>query len=157
MTVKTWVGENPALTAAIVKTAGGLAMLLAVGGGLTVMLASFMGPFAMVRYGLTLIGIKSLGAVTAIKSVGSVLLWVGRALMLNPIGLAITALAAAALIYENWEHIVPFFQSLWARVSEGAIGLWNEIKAGFSGGINGIAALIINFSPSVCFIVPSPA
>lgn len=102
MTVKTWVGENPALTAAIVKTAGGLAMLLAVGGGLTVMLASFMGPFAMVRYGLTLIGIKSLGAVTAIKSVGSVLLWVGRALMLNPIGLAITALAAAALIYENW-------------------------------------------------------
>ncbi|WP_438307574.1 phage tail tape measure protein [Pseudomonas guariconensis] len=144
VTVKTWVGENPALTAAIVKTAGGLAMLLAVGGGLTVMLASFMGPFAMARYGLTLFGIKSLGAVSALKGLGGAfmwagkaVLWLGRALMMNPIGLAVMAIAAAAyLIYKYWDPIKTYF-----------LGLWAEIKAGFSGGLAGIAALILNFSP----------
>ncbi|WP_367863209.1 phage tail tape measure protein [Pseudomonas guariconensis] len=144
VSVKTWVGEHPALTAAIVKTVGGLALLLAVGGGLTVMLASFMGPFAMARYGLTLFGIKSLGAVSALKGLGGAfmwagkaVLWLGRALMMNPIGLAVMAIAAAAyLIYKYWDPIKSYF-----------LGLWAEIKAGFNGGLLGIAALILNFSP----------
>ena len=144
VSVKTWVGEHPALTAAIVKTVGGLALLLAVGGGLTVMLASFMGPFAMARYGLTLFGIKSLGAVSALKGLGGAfmwagkaVLWLGRALMMNPIGLAVTAIVAAAyLIYKYWDPIKSYF-----------LGLWAEIKAGFNGGLLGIAALILNFSP----------
>lgn len=142
--VKDWVKANPGLTAAIFKTAAGLALLLTVGGGITVMLASFLGPFAMVRYAMTLFGIKSLGAVAAFKGLGGVLLWVGkailfvgRALLMNPIGLAVTAIAAAAhLIYRNWEPIKAFF-----------LGLWAEIKAGFDGGLTGIAALILNFSP----------
>ena len=142
--VKDWVKANPGLTAAIFKTAAGLAMLLTVGGGITVMLASFLGPFAMVRYAMTLFGIKSLGAVAAFKGLGGVLLWVGkailfvgRALLMNPIGLAVTAIAAAVyLIYRNWGPISTFF-----------LGLWAEIKAGFSGGLTGIAALILNFSP----------
>lgn len=34
---------------------------------------------------------------------GRAVLWIGRALLMNPIGLAITAVAAAAyLIYRNW-------------------------------------------------------
>ncbi|MGG4659336.1 phage tail tape measure protein [Pseudomonas vlassakiae] len=144
VSVKTWVGEHPALTAAIVKTVGGLALLLAVGGGLTVMLASFLGPFAMVRYGLTLLGIKSLGAVSALKGLGGAfmwtgkaLLWLGRTLMMNPIGLAVTAIAAAAyLIYKYWDPIKAYF-----------LGLWAEIKAGLQGGLRGIGALILNFSP----------
>lgn len=144
VSVKNWVKENPALTAAIVKTAGGLALLLAVGGGITVMLASFLGPFAMVRYALTLFGIKSLGAVTAIKGMGTALLWagkavlwLGRALMMNPIGLAVMAIATAAyLIYKYWDPIKAYF-----------LGLWAEVKEGFNGGFAGIAALILNFSP----------
>ncbi len=142
-----WTRENPKLTGQILKMAAGLGLIMATMGGLTLMLASILGPFAMVRYGMMLLGIKSLGAVTALKAVGSVLVWIGRALMLNPIGLAISALAAAALIYENWDQIVPFFQSLWSRVAAGIAGLWSEIKAGFSGGFSGIAALILNFSP----------
>ncbi|HCL2948825.1 TPA: phage tail tape measure protein [Pseudomonas aeruginosa 059A] len=144
VSVKNWVKENPALTAAIVKTAGGLALLLAVGGGITVMLASFLGPFAMVRYALTLFGIKSLGAVTAIKGMGTALLWagkavlwLGRALMMNPIGLAVMAIAGAAyLIYKYWDPIKAYF-----------LGLWEEVKAGFNGGFAGIAKLILDFSP----------
>lgn len=144
VSVKNWVKENPGLTAALVKTAGGLAMLLAVGGGVTLMMASFLGPFAMARYALTFFGIKSLGAVTALKGLGSALLWagktvllLGRALMMNPIGLAVMAIATAAyLIYQYWDPIKAYF-----------LGLWAEVKEGFNGGFAGIAALILNFSP----------
>lgn len=145
---KEWVKANPKLTATILKVASGVALLLAVGGGLTVMLASLIGPFAMVRYALTLFGIKSLGAIAAIKGVGrallwtaKALLWIGRALLLNPIGLAVTAIAVSVyLIYKYWEPIKAYF-----------LGLWAEIKAGFNGGLAGIAELILNFSPQGLF------
>lgn len=132
-----WMNENPRLTAQILKTVAGLGMLLAIGGGLTVMLASILGPFAMVRYGMMLLGIKSLGAVSALKAVGSVLLWIGRLAMANPIGLLITALVVGAvLIYKNWDAVKAYM-----------LGLWAELRAGFSGGIGDIAKTILNFSP----------
>lgn len=135
--ISAWMNENPRLTAQILKTVAGLGMLLAIGGGLTLMLASILGPFAMVRYGMMLLGIKSLGAVSALKAVGSVLLWIGRLAMANPIGLLITALVVGAvLIYKNWAAVKAYL-----------LGLWAELQAGFSGGLGGIAATIINFSP----------
>ncbi|WP_282338510.1 phage tail tape measure protein [Pseudomonas sp. PS02288] len=142
--LKDWVKEHPGLTAAIVKTAGGIAMLLAAGGGLTLMFASFLGPFAMVRYALTLVGIKSASAITAFKGIGTALLWVGkavfwlgRALLMNPIGLAVAAIAGLVyLIYRNWDTLGPYF-----------MGLWEEVKAGFNGGLGGIITTLANFSP----------
>jgi hypothetical protein len=69
--------------------------------------------------------------------VGKALLMIGRALMLNPIGLAMTALAGAAyLIYQNWDAVKLYFISAWA-----------EIKVGFSSGIRGILTTLANFSP----------
>lgn len=143
--IKEWVKANPGLTAAIFKTAAGLALLLTVGGGITLMLASMLGPFAVARYGLTLLGIKGMGLSSVLINLGKValpLVWkgillIGRALLMNPIGLAVTAIAAAAyLIYQNWEPIKAFF-----------LGLWAEIKAGFNGGLLGISKLILDFSP----------
>ncbi|MDF2073180.1 phage tail tape measure protein [Pseudomonas mendocina] len=132
-----WMNENPRLTAQILKTVAGLGMLLAIGGGITVMLASVIGPFAMVRYGLMLMASQGAAAVTALKSVGSVLLWISRLAMANPIGLLITALVVGAvLIYKNWDAVKAYM-----------LGLWAELKAGFSGGIGDIAKTIINFSP----------
>lgn len=61
----------------------------------------------------------------------------GRALLLNPIGLAVTAIAVAAyLIYEYWEPIKGFFT-----------GLWGQVKEAFNGGIVGVATLLTNWSP----------
>ena len=69
---------------------------------------------------------------------GKGILFIGRALAMNPIGLAITAIAGGTyLIYRNWDKVGPYF-----------LGLWAEIKAGFSGGLGGIAATILNFSPA---------
>ncbi|MEO1819453.1 phage tail tape measure protein [Pseudomonas sp.] len=142
--VKQWMVDNPELAGGLLKTAAITAALVAGMGALTLGLASVIGPFAMLRYGLTFLGVKGGSAIGIIKGLGSALtwagravLWLGRALMLNPIGLAITAIALGAyLIYKHWDKIVPYFK-----------GLWAEIKAGFNGGFAGIAELIVNFSP----------
>jgi len=72
-----------------------------------------------------------------LKLAGQTILWLGRALMLNPIGLAITGIALAAyLIYRYWAPIKAFFT-----------GLWSEVCAGFDGGLAGILGVLVNFSP----------
>ncbi|TBU78174.1 phage tail tape measure protein [Phytopseudomonas daroniae] len=147
-----WIRENPKLAGQIVKTLGGIAALVTVMGGLTLAMASILGPIAMVRYAFTLFGIKSLGMLTAFKALGSGLLWLGKAVlpivgqallwlgrlaMANPIGLLITVLAGGAyLIYKNWDAVKGYFGNLWA-----------EITTAFSGGIGGVAALLLNWSP----------
>ncbi|HEM8625847.1 TPA: phage tail tape measure protein [Citrobacter farmeri] len=75
--------------------------------------------------------------VRGIMTAGRALLWIGRALMMNPIGLTITAVAAAAyLIYRNWGAVSGWFKQRWA-----------EIKTAFNGGLVGIGKLILNWSP----------
>lgn len=61
-------------------------------------------------------GVRLAGA--AFMFVGKGVLWLGRALLLNPIGLAITAIAGGAyLVYKNWEPIKTWFTSLWADIT----------------------------------------
>ena len=143
--VKGWIAENPELAGQIVKVAAGLAVLVAAGGAVALTLASILGPIAMLRYGMAMLSVKGGGLLgmlwnlgkTALPLVGKGILFIGRALLMNPIGLAITAIGLAALaIYTYWEPIKTFFG-----------GLWSEIKAAFSGGIGGIGALILNWSP----------
>ncbi len=135
--IKDWVKANPGLTTTLFKAAAGLALLLTVGGALSVMIASVLGPFAMVRYGLMLLATQGATAVGALKAIGTVLLWIGRLAMANPIGLLITALVVGAyLIYKNWDAVKAYFASTWA-----------EIQAAFAGGIGGIGALLLNWSP----------
>ncbi|WP_409284305.1 phage tail tape measure protein [Pseudomonas protegens] len=95
-------------------------------------------PLAMIARGALGLG-KVLGGTLlfGLKLAGQAVLWLGRALMMNPIGLAITGIALAAyLIYRYWEPIKTFFT-----------GLWAEVKEGFNGGLTGIIGLLINFSP----------
>ena len=59
-------------------------------------------------------------------------LWIlGRATMLNPIGLAIAAIATAVYaIYRNWAAVGPWFQRLWAKVRsyfEGMVDFVNGV------------------------------
>jgi TP901 family phage tail tape measure protein len=143
--VNAWATANPGLVLGILKVGAGIAALSIGFSTVALSLATTLGPFLAVRYGLSLIGIRlpsligllfNLGS-KVLPVVGQAFMWIGRLLMANPIGLAITAIAAAAyLIYANWDKVKAYFASAWA-----------EIKLGFSGGIGGILQTLANFSP----------
>ncbi|NNA66225.1 phage tail tape measure protein [Pseudomonas gessardii] len=143
--IKAWTRENPALSAGLVKTAAVIAGLMVVIGGLMVTVASVLLPFIALRLMFAQLGVRLPGLIgmfkylgkTAIPFVAKSLLWLSRALLLTPIGLAITAIAGAAyLIYANWDAVKTYFSNA-----------WDEIQAGFSGGIKGILTVLTNFSP----------
>lgn len=69
--------------------------------------------------------------------VAKAFLWFGRALMMNPLGIAITVIAGGAyLIYRNWGAISRWFSQR-----------WEEVKTAFNGGVLGVSKLILNWSP----------
>lgn len=170
-TVSPWIGkvvslakEHPVVTQAIVGTAGALATLTVVtyGAGfawtfLKGGLLNTVGLFARVAAGATLAGAANTTAAagttllgTAFRFVGKSILWAGRALLMNPIGLAVTAIAGGAyLIYKNWEPLKKWFTDLWADITatfDAAIGKivglinsvgekWNTFKTTVSEGV----------------------
>ncbi|WVM93485.1 hypothetical protein ULG90_06050 [Halopseudomonas pachastrellae] len=133
--------ENPLLARALIKIAIGLAALITLFGALTIALASILGPFAMIRLGLSLFGVKAMGLLPILKAVGTAFMWLGRALLLNPIGLAITLLVTAGwLLYKNWDGVIGGLKALWADLGRGAKAIWAEITTAFDGGILGWAS-----------------
>nr|WP_324259031.1 phage tail tape measure protein [Cellvibrio fontiphilus] len=125
-----WMKQNPELTAGIAKWG---AILLV---GITT-----LGVFGF-ALGNSMVAISALtklalGLGGPLKIVGSVLLWLSRLLLMNPIGLLITAIAGGAyLIWKNWEPIKGWFS-----------GLWSDVKAAFDQGIFGITTLLLDWSP----------
>ncbi|MDI9694443.1 phage tail tape measure protein [Burkholderia cenocepacia] len=102
------------------------------------MLMTFIGPLRLLAQGGMLLA-RVLGGqlVNGLMLAGRAVLWLGRALMLNPIGIAITAIAVGAyLIYRYWTPIKQFFG-----------GIWASIRTAFAGGIGSVMRLIINWSP----------
>ena len=88
--------------------------------------------------GLKLSKVLAGSLVRGFMSAARAVLWIGRALMMNPIGLVITAVAAAAyLIYRNWGTVSGWFKQRWA-----------DIQEAFNGGIAGTGKLLINWSPA---------
>lgn len=136
--------RNPATAKIMIVSFALLAGMLVVLGPLMLAIAAMVGPYAMLYVMFAKMGIQG-GVLTPIlRGLGSSLLWVGRAVawlgrafLMNPIGLAVTAIAVSAyLIYQYWEPISNFFA-----------GLWGQIKTAFSGGILGVTALLLNWSP----------
>lgn len=84
--------------------------------------------------------------------VGKAILFMGRALLTNPIGLIITAIATAAyLIYDNWGAIAPWFANLWQKVSAYFNQCWMNISTLFSSSITNLGNLISAFNPLSLF------
>lgn len=146
-----WMDKNPTAAKAlgtgliIVATS-----LVAIGGALFVLSPLLLGmaSLRLVMTSLTMGGsvfasvFSKIPAVfgllkMAFMGVGQAFLFIGRLMLANPIGLAITALALGTyLIYKYWEPIKGFFT-----------GLWGQVKTAFNGGIKGVSALVINWSP----------
>lgn len=149
--VTAWAQKNPVLANTIAKVVAGGVLLVGGISAIALGLVTILGPLAMLRMSLGVLG-GGFGIITSlfklflmpIKVLGTSLLWLGkifltvsRFMMANPIILAITLIATAAfLIYKYWTPISGFF-----------IGIWNTVKTAFNGGIKGISALIINWSP----------
>ncbi|KVZ49009.1 phage tail tape measure protein [Burkholderia ubonensis] len=133
------------------------AALLVVLGTFTIALAGVLGPLAIVKFSMSTLAIEGsilsrvlgVGA-AAWRMFSSAAMFAGRAMLMNPIGLAVTAIVAAAyLIYRYWEPISGFFARLWGSVkkiiSSAADGImqflmnwtvvgfivdhWNDLKA----------------------------
>lgn len=132
-------GKFAPLIAGLTRVRGGLLSTLKFGGlFLKGFGMAFGAPLMLMGKGLLMLGrVLAGGLLSGLRLAGQAILWLGRALLMNPIGLLITGIALAGyLIYRNWSVIGPFVR-----------GLWAEIKAGFSGGIAGITATLVNFSP----------
>ncbi|KVC82455.1 hypothetical protein WI76_09055 [Burkholderia ubonensis] len=103
-----------------------LAALVVVLGTFTIALAGVLGPLAIIRFSMTTLGVEG-GILSRVLGVGAAA-WrmfanaakfAGRAMLMNPIGLAVIAIVAAAyLIYRYWEPISSFFSKLWKSVKQ---------------------------------------
>lgn len=157
-TLNTFAQAHPTLAKGILITAGAVGVLLTGVGGLLVAVGGILGPLAFVRYTFALMGgagtvaatvLRVLSTIligplaTALRLVGTVILFVGRAMLANPILLLITAIAAAAyLIYENWGPIKDFFVDLWGSISEALGNAWQFVKDSFNSVVTWIMAKI---------------
>lgn len=121
--VQTWAQANPALSSSLTKIAVGAIAIVGGLSALSIGAIAIFGPMMMVGRAFGLVALAAKG--------------MSMALLTNPITWIVLAIAGAALlIYKNWAPISAFF-----------VGIWNTIKTAFSGGITGISALIINWSP----------
>lgn len=156
--------ENPKVTKAIVGTAVALTTLkvggLALGYAFTFVKGaalSTVGLFYRVSAGAAVAGASTASAAAgptllgkAFMFAGKGIIWMGRALLMNPIGLAITAIAGAAyLIYDNWDKLKPWFTALWddivAKFETAVVKIggmidsvkqkWNDTKDAVTGGV----------------------
>lgn len=139
--VSQWAEENPKLTSFIMHSVAIIGALLVVVGGLGVAIAAVIGPLAMLRYGFAMLSIGGAGPLSMLMSlgktvlpmVGNAILFIGRALLMNPIGLLITAIAGAAfLIYRYWGPISTFFSGLWTNVTTFARTAWGGLTTWFA-------------------------
>lgn len=127
--IRDWTKEHPELTSNLIKGAAIIATIVTVIGALMLTVAAVLGPLAMLKFSLVTLGIKGLGIVSMIKTIGTAFLWLGRLFLMNPIGLAITAIATAAyLIYENWTPIKEFFVNLWDGITDKFMSVVNWFK-----------------------------
>ncbi|MDH2999175.1 hypothetical protein A1D23_03520 [Chelonobacter oris] len=124
----------------------------------------------LIGYTIKFAGILSGALVKGLMLAGKTIMFVGRALLMNPIGLAVTAIGIAAfVIYQYWEPIKAFFGNLWnwvstkfaeagqwisntwTNVSNWFSSIWQAISSGFS---NGIEQLDADMFIAACTEIP---
>lgn len=172
--VGTWARENPKLAGGLVKVVAAIAAMAFVFGGLALTMASMLGPFAVLRYGMTMFGLQG-GGITKMlgrlmptltglarnafpmfaQGVRMVATTIGGALLtaLRTVGVALWGLAAnpivliiAAVVAALAAGAYLIYKN-WDAVKNYFANAWTEIKAGFDGGIGGIITTLVNFSP----------
>lgn len=157
--ITNWLKENPRLVSGIGKFFLVASMLLSVLGPIITAVGGLLVPMFALKYAFGLIGIKGFGVIGMFKSLIKVFGLLARAVLTNPMLLAIVTIAAGAyLVIKHWDKVKEFFSHLWGFIKDifsrlvGAAmefgsGVWNAIKTAFDGGIAGVSASILNWSP----------
>ncbi|MEI7050518.1 phage tail tape measure protein [Pseudomonas koreensis] len=172
--VGTWARENPKLAGGLVKVVALVAGLSFVFGGLAIGMASLLGPFAVVRYGMAMFGMQGGGTlrimqklfptVTGLARNAFPLLGQGVRLLASTLsGALVTALRTVSIamwglatnpvalaigaVVAVLAGAAYLIYTNWDAVKLYFANAWTEIKAGFSGGIGGILTTLANFSP----------
>ena len=131
--VATWAKENPQLVATIIKSIAVLAALVAAGGALMLTIGSILGPLAMMKYGLTVLGIKSLSIIPALKGIGAAIMLIGKAMIASPLGLfAAAAVIAAVLIVKYWDVVKAFFNGFISGFIDGFMNMGRAVIDAFN-------------------------
>lgn len=136
--VGSWMKENPELVRTITMVVGATAALAAVGGTLALTIAGLLGPFAMMKYATTVLGIKLLPMLGAVfKGLTAITLKFGAALMATPIGWVIAGLAAIVaaviLVRKYWEPLTAFFKGVGRGIMDGLSPVFDSIRSMASG------------------------
>lgn len=140
-----FISRNPELVAGLGAAIVGLSGIATVAAPVLFAFSSITGMMSAVRHGSLLLGVALRGTegkagllARGVQVLGgafgllkTAVLGIGRVLMANPIGLAVTAIAGGAyLIYRNWEPIKSFFSGLWSGVKSFTMSAWEGIKSG---------------------------
>ncbi|MDM3565394.1 phage tail tape measure protein, partial [Proteus vulgaris] len=149
--VGVWMKENPELAKTLTMVGLAIAGIITTLGILSLSIAAMLGPLAAAKLSLSILGIKGGGALTLllkpIKLLGSAFLWLGKAMLANPILLAIAAIAGAIyLIYKNWDKIEPYVTKVWESVKQRTAIAWQALKDTILKAWEGIKYIFFNWT-----------
>ncbi|VVQ23829.1 phage tail tape measure protein [Pseudomonas fluorescens] len=172
--VGAWARENPKLAGGLVKVVALVAGLSFVFGGLAIGMASLLGPFAVIRYGMAMFGMQGGGTLRIMQKLAPTISGLARNALpmlrqglrtlastlsgalvtaLRTVSIALWGLAtnpvalAIGAVVAVLAGAAYLIYSNWDAVKLYFSNAWTEIKAGFSGGIGGILNTLANFSP----------
>lgn len=150
--VESWVKANPELAKTLTMIGLAIAGIITTLGILSLSIAAMLGPLAAAKLSLSILGIKGGGALTLllkpIKLLGSAFLGLGKAMLANPILLAIAAIAAAVyLIYKNWDTIGPYVYKVWDTVKKYTAIAWQALKDTIKSAWEAIKYIFFNWTP----------
>lgn len=150
--VGVWMKENPELAKTLTMIGLAIAGIITTLGIISLSIAAMLGPLAMAKLSLSVLGIKGGSALTLllkpIKLLGSAFLGLGKAMLANPILLAIAVIAGAIyLIYKNWDTIGPYVYKVWDTVKKYTDTAWQALKDIISGAWEIIKSIFFNWTP----------
>ncbi|HID9741524.1 phage tail tape measure protein [Proteus mirabilis] len=150
--VGVWMKENPELAKTLTMIGLAIAGIITTLGILSLSIAAMLGPLAAAKLSLSILGIKGGGALTLllkpIKLLGSAFLGLGKAMLANPILLAIAAIAGAFyLVYKNWDTIGPYVYKVWDTVKKYTAIAWQALKDTIKSAWEAIKYIFFNWTP----------
>jgi hypothetical protein len=164
--------DNPGLTKFLVQGLAIFSVLSIAAGGILLFRGALLAMSVALRFTAPL---YSLGfvfgrvlsiAISGFSMLAPALMWVGRALLMNPIGLTLTAIAGAAyLIYRNWSVVGPKLSATWAKMKSdfGDVVAWFSQKwqvmsaacSGMQGALGGLVSWINSAIGRITKLLPN--